>query len=246
MTDKLDTDVRFSIIPEWLLDMDVSDKAIRLYAVLARYADNDTQNAFPGRTLLARRLKCSLKSIDRAAEELITQGAVSRKQRVKDGKYQSSIYTVHRTGPRVTHDATPRHTRRDPVSPVTNRTRTTELELPNDIFRHFEDFWNAYPRKLGKGEARQAFARAVNLYGHDVVVDGAKRFASDPNLPAKQFIPRPATWINQERWNDEPYPVKDVKPWERPAEGPGRRDWVKALHDDGEHWECREGEFGCK
>lgn len=246
MTDKLDTDVRFSIIPEWLLDMDVSDKAIRLYAVLARYADNDTQNAFPGRTLLARRLKCSLKSIDRAAEELITQGAVSRKQRVKDGKYQSSIYTVHRTGPRVTHDATPRHTRRDPVSPVTNRTRTTELELPNDIFRYFEDFWNAYPRKLGKGEARQAFARAVNLYGHDVVVDGAKRFASDPNLPAKQFIPRPATWINQERWNDEPYPEKDLKAWERPAEGPVKRAWVKALHDEGDHFECRPGEFGCK
>ena len=129
---------------------------------------------------------------------------------------------------------------------MTHITRTTELELPNDIFRHFDEFWNTYPRKLGKGEARQAFARAVNIYGHEVIIDGVNKFASDPNLPAKQFIPRPATWLNQERWHDEPYPAVDKKPWERPAEVPGHRDWVKALHNLDEHYECKPGEFGCK
>jgi len=28
--------------------------------------------------------------------------------------------------------------------------------------------------------------------------------------------------------------------------GPGKRVWVQALHDDGEHFECRPGEFGCR
>ena len=27
---------------------------------------------------------------------------------------------------------------------------------------------------------------------------------------------------------------------------PKPRQWVQDLHDQGEHWECRAGEFGCK
>jgi len=30
------------------------------------------------------------------------------------------------------------------------------------------------------------------------------------------------------------------------AEGPVRRLWVRKLHDEGEHYECKPGEFGCK
>jgi len=28
--------------------------------------------------------------------------------------------------------------------------------------------------------------------------------------------------------------------------GPGRRDWVRLEHENGEHYECKPGEFGCK
>ena len=47
MTDELNTEIRFSIIPEWITYSQVSDKAVRLYSVLARYADNHTHEAFP-------------------------------------------------------------------------------------------------------------------------------------------------------------------------------------------------------
>jgi hypothetical protein len=30
------------------------------------------------------------------------------------------------------------------------------------------------------------------------------------------------------------------------ADGPGRREWVRSLHDQGEHFECKPGEFGCR
>lgn len=249
MTEMIDADVRFSIVPEWVLHSSISDRALRLYAVLARYADNDTLQAFPSRTLLAKRANCSVKSIDRAIDELLQVGAIEKQRRVKDGHYQSSLYTVRRAASGVTLGGDTGDTRA--ASPVTHRTRTIELELHNenvisDIAEHFDRFWNTYPRKLGKGEARQAFAKAVNRHGVDVVLDGCERFAHDPNLPAKQFIPRPATWLNQERWGDDPYPDNDLKPWERPAEGPIKRAWVKSLHDMGDHFECRPGEFGCK
>ena len=135
MQDQITTDLRFSIVPAWLLDSEVSDKAVRLYAVLAGYANAETGQAYPGRKLLSKRLDCSTKTVDRAVIELISLGAIKKQQRVKDGHYQSSLYTVVRSDPAsgksrpsVTDDSTSRHTRPDPASPVSHRTRTTELE----------------------------------------------------------------------------------------------------------------------
>jgi hypothetical protein len=58
-----------------------------------------------------------------------------------------------------------------------------------------------------------------------------------------QFIAHPTTWLNGERWDDEHIEVRPVA--KSPYVG-GLRDWVQDMHDMGEHFECREGEFGCK
>ncbi len=72
------------------------------------------------------------------------------------------------------------------------------------------EFWATYPRKVGKRAAEKAFERAVARASVEVVLAGARRFSADPNLPAdKQFIPHPATWLNQDRWEDEPLPPRD-------------------------------------
>lgn len=70
----------------------------------------------------------------------------------------------------------------------------------------FEAFWAAYPRKVGKDAARKAWekrqpddalaqamldALAVQIAWPQWVKDGG------------QFIPHPATWLNQGRWQDE-------------------------------------------
>jgi len=107
MSDDVTADVKFSIIPEWLIDSGCSDKAIRLYAVLARYADNDDLTAYPGRSTLAKRMGCHRATVDRAVEELIELGAITKQLRVQDGKYQSSLYTIRRVGPRRTDATTP-------------------------------------------------------------------------------------------------------------------------------------------
>ena len=73
----------------------------------------------------------------------------------------------------------------------------------------FDEFWDAYPRKVGKKKARAKFAAAVKAAG-DVqrVIDGARRLAADPNLPERsdpdwRFVPHPTTWLNEGRWDDE-------------------------------------------
>lgn len=70
----------------------------------------------------------------------------------------------------------------------------------------FVDFWDAYPRKVGKAAARKAYRTAINRAGPDAVVDGAVRLSADPNLPEQQYIPHPATWLNRDGWDDEPMP----------------------------------------
>jgi len=90
-------------------------------------------------------------------------------------------------------------------------------EHKEEIYAHsdfeFENlFWKIYPRKTGKQAAHKAYVKAVAKVGSIVVLAGVNRFASDPNLPESQFIPYPATWLNEGRWDDEPYPERPKSP----------------------------------
>ena len=94
---------------------------------------------------------------------------------------------------------------------ISNNTKTKKTrELENQFF----EFWSLYPRKVGKQKALSAFEKAVESVGLDRVMEGARRLATDPNLPSEQWIPHPTTWLNEGRWDDDPYPapVWDVKP----------------------------------
>lgn len=72
----------------------------------------------------------------------------------------------------------------------------------------FIEFYDAYPRHVGKQAAARAFKKAAKKVSPSVIITAAERLAADPNLPDKQFIPHPATWLNQGRWDDEPLPER--------------------------------------
>lgn len=70
--------------------------------------------------------------------------------------------------------------------------------------RGFDRFWAAYPRKVGKGAAERSFER---IRPDTALLDGMLRAIetqrqSDTWL--RGYIPNPATWLNQRRWEDEP------------------------------------------
>jgi hypothetical protein len=256
MTDTVIVDRKFAIIDEWVLNLPISDRALRLYVLLVRYADNHTHRAFPSRETLATRMDCSKASVDRATQELIDHGAISKSQRMNS----SLVYTVHVTKGVVTPDEGGSSPVMRGVVTDDDLTRTTELEPENieplnnqsSVIKSFDEFWDTYPKHLQKGEARKAFSKAVQRVGDaDTILEGVRRMAADPNLPVKQFIPYPATWLNRDGWDDEPFPPREGIPGvtqglpKSPHVG-GPRDWVRDMHDMGEHWECRPGEFGCK
>ena len=72
----------------------------------------------------------------------------------------------------------------------------------------FETFWQEYPKKIGKGAAKKAFEKArlggVTLESLVTAVRRQK-CGSQWSKDDGQYIPHPATWLNQERWEDEVY-----------------------------------------
>lgn len=68
----------------------------------------------------------------------------------------------------------------------------------------FDRFWDVYPRKVGKGAARTAWAKAVlKVDDPDVIVDAATVQAATVLAGSDRFTPHPTTWLNQERWTDD-------------------------------------------
>jgi len=94
---RLESDVKWAQVPEWVIVAPISDRAVRLYALLARRANADSQ-AFPSRGYLADRMGCSRKSVDRALEELLTVGAVTKQQQFQDSRQTVNLYTLRAMG----------------------------------------------------------------------------------------------------------------------------------------------------
>ena len=70
---------------------------------------------------------------------------------------------------------------------------------------YFDTFWREYPRKTGKGMARKSFAKALTKTSFQNIMDALTRVKESEQWQKDggQFIPYPATWLNQERWDDE-------------------------------------------
>lgn len=67
----------------------------------------------------------------------------------------------------------------------------------------FDRFWSVYPKKVGKEEARKAF-RKVKVKV-DVLIEAVEKQKTWTQWQVEKgrFIPNPATWLNQGRWEDE-------------------------------------------
>lgn len=91
----------FAIIPEWVLDHPgITPIAVRLYGVLARYADKDDATCYPSRRTLWTRLRCSERTLDSAVLCLEAVGALRVSARKSEsGDRTSNLYQVVRIPP---------------------------------------------------------------------------------------------------------------------------------------------------
>lgn len=75
-------------------------------------------------------------------------------------------------------------------------------------------FWPNYPNRVGKRAAVAAFVAARQRASLAEIMDGLHRYKSD-KPPDRPWL-NPATFLNQDRWNDEPAPNPTKPPPDKP------------------------------
>lgn len=150
---RITADNYFSIIPEWVLYSDITATAVRLYATLQRYADKDTGACHPSRATLAQKCNCTVKSIDRALAELISIGAVTKRQRVSaNGDLTSNHYQVI-TVPQVASEMSLPRDKNAPRGRDKNDTETivsvNKSQEPTAAQSIADQWWQSYKVRTG-------------------------------------------------------------------------------------------------
>ena len=75
-----------------------------------------------------------------------------------------------------------------------------EIRKIREFHKRWLVFWENYPKKVSKDKAGKAF-KALPMYKQkEAIADNA---ADRYKNRKKKFIPNPATYLNEERWNDE-------------------------------------------
>lgn len=191
------------------------DKFVLL--MLANYA-NEIGKCWPSFNRLAEDTGLCRRSIILSLQALSANGIIDVEERKLDGQNITNIYTVRHGSSEFmqSHDGlgssavvTP------PVQGlhhgvVQEMHRGSAVVAPkpikepikrNNIYSSFEQFWLYYPRKVGKGAAEKAWVKAVQSTEASVIIAslGSHKFSEDIN-----YIPHPATWLNQRRWEDVP------------------------------------------
>lgn len=198
--------------------------------VLAEHAD-ERNSCFPSQRLLAEATEQSERTVRAQLADLENAGLIRREHRGREGGGRTSDryyllvnpanLAANDTGeheddtgaraPERTGALLPPNTQMNlhPEPPTTPRAG----ELLADTF---EAFWQAYPRKTAKGDARKAWPAAVKAAGGaGPIIAGAGRYAADPNRDAS-YTAHASTWLRAERWADPPLPPRGQTRGPRP------------------------------
>ena len=108
------------------------------------------------------------------------------------------------------HPPTPLKLSKDKLSKdKLNISGTTYPSPPtgSDVYaERFAEFWKAYPKKVGKEAARKAFMKvkpSADLLQRMLEAIKEQKASDQWKRDNGQYIPNPATWLNQGRWDDE-------------------------------------------
>ena len=233
-----------------------SEKLVLL--ALANYADAEGR-CWPSQSRLARDTGLTDRQIRRVFVSLMTAGLMSKQERRRpDGYRASDVITLTISPDTMSGSVEPHRTFQpdltghlSPISPDTMSGPTTlepsenhqiEPSVERTLMRAahtdgFERFWSAYPSKVGKRDAEKAFAKAVKRIDSPdppaVMLTAIERAAQGRRW-LEGYIPNPSTWLNQDRWEDQPDERSDhqlQRPTDaRRADTESRRDaWAEEI-----------------
>lgn len=206
----------------WRTDLPTVEKMVLL--VIADHANDEGTQSYPSQATIASKASLSVRTVQRAVNTLCAQGYI-RVRKHSGGSadcredrrphlYQINIARLRgdtETGRTDVADGATMTTSTGRQS----RPKNHPLE-PSNKHQGFDEFWSIYPRKVAKQAAIKAWVKAVQIASADVIIQGARRYADDPNRHPS-YTAHPATWLNAHRWDDEPLPQRELSREEQVA-----------------------------
>ncbi len=190
-------------------DARLSMRALGLLVRLLSRPDNWETNS----TTLAAEFGVGREQMQGVLRELSGFGYMALvKERKEDGTFFSRWYVYdepEKEQPEHGKPAPEKPYSGEPVANNKNRLNKEPIQTPHTpkgADALFDTFWTAYPSKVGKDAAKKAFAKRKPT--PELLSEMLKAIAEQKTSLAwvkedGQFIPHPATWLNQGRWMDE-------------------------------------------
>jgi hypothetical protein len=209
----------------WRTDLATIEKMVLL--VIADHASDDGTEAWPSQATIAAKASISIRTVQRAVNSLVENGylwmqkgaggsATCREDR-RPHKYTINIKRLRGD----TESARDERGDIESDNGATLATSTGRLSRPmnhpikpSNETPEFNLFWDQYPIKVGKAAAKKAWDKAIKIEKPDVIIQGAVRYAGDPNRHPS-FTAHASTWLNAHRWSDSPLPPRVLTPEER-------------------------------
>lgn len=191
-----------------------------LLILLAESADRDSGTCYPGRKTLARLMRTSERTVQRTVQSLSASGEISVRQ--QSSPFGTNLYTISRSllwrdesvslqdsselggdkndspylegGDKNVSRGETEMSPKPLVKPSENKT-----VLANG----FAGFYSLYPRKTKRLPAERAWAKLTHAQ-RQAAMDGLIKLLPDYRGREKDHIPHPATFLNEQRWDDEP------------------------------------------
>lgn len=219
-----------------IMDSDLAATTRYVALALSLYMGDRGDSAHPGPTRLSKDMAVSLRTVKEHLGILVDQGWLvivekggCRGERRRANDYRAAVPPTRAADAPVQqmHGAADAPVQEVPPTRAANDSAPVQQMHPNsslDLSRgtlhtegdaqgashaHFDDFWAVYPRKVDKIRAQKAWESAIKKSAPPDLVSAASRYAESRADEDPKFTVHPATWLNGERWDDEPPPRKE-------------------------------------
>lgn len=132
-----------------------------------------------------------------------------RPKSLKDNETDKPVGFVEDNLNHKLNESTHTHTHTQQKSSDANASQTREgrdakEEALRGLNEDFAAWWKLYPNKVGRPVAMKAFAKARKAADQSTLLNATERYVERLARPNAPNPCNPATWLNQERWNDQP------------------------------------------